>query len=442
MSNSVLGRISALTFNSFYNCPKESIESIKFLPGLLYFCYNPSVCSVFEKILSNNGPQFFEIQSWLVNKVKIHLKIAETIFFYESDKISIEDKDLKENVFDDDYSFNTAAMYKLLAYGSVSSTMGDYFRSESCISTITSLINAKDNQRIRDARWYAAICLVHPNTAPKLLPLINDALVILDQPVNCLTGEIANCISFISMMLKYYPIQTAKILLNPSCIILNSIIKIVFQFNSSTALHFIFRSFVMNSIKNSLMMPVIVRCYVPLFIAEIHNKKNHSNNESEINNEKMHNTDQNSESDLNNNDNSNIIKSNNDYQNGLFYITCWSLLIKIDDLSLFSQLLPKKPKKTDSNSNESPKLRRKSSIFTFISSKFQKNQKDIDNENSANQSTINVKISDIRDELFKISGFEQFVRDELIPYMKILDSSYGGPLPIIMIDQSPMFLKS
>ena len=140
MSHSVLGRISTIAFNSFYNCPKESIEAINFLPDLLYFCYNASVCSLFEKLLSYNQ-RFYEIQKWLVCKVQIQNKIADIITSYETDqKSGINNKD-ETNGLDNDYSFNISSMYKLLSYGLVLPNVCDYFRSELCISTIVDMIN-------------------------------------------------------------------------------------------------------------------------------------------------------------------------------------------------------------------------------------------------------------------------------------------------------------
>lgn len=489
-SNAVLGRIATITFNSFYNCPKESMESINFLPDLLYFCYNPSVCSLFEKLLTGNT-RFLGIQNWLVNDAHIGSKIVEVIKFFKSNDTYITNDE------DDDYTLNIASMYKLLSYGLVSPNIGKYFRSDLCVSIITETMNSNDKQRIKDAQWHSAVCLINSDISLKILPLVEIAVKNLIKPTDRLTREIVQCISFLTLMLKYLPFQTAKVLSDPSYQIFSVIMRIAIQFSSSSALHFSFRSFVINCVKNRLLMPEVIHAYIPFFIAEIRNR-NHYLNQLEIQEnwksspikssvefvnyeelKKNKNSQINSTDNKNSNSNSeNILLSGaDDYsshpkfkessQNGLFYATCWDLLIKIDNISLYSTSLSKKSVKISKSpsitSNIISSLPKKKSLFSNLSSKFQKNYDQKCNDDNSNTNNISVtndnnastnifdnitadsiscKPCDIQNELSKISDFDLFVRDELKSYVKLIESSYGGPLPIIPTDQQQPSLYS
>lgn len=420
---------------------------IHFIPQLLDFCYISSVSSLFEKLLSNIS-KLEEVQDWLSQKIEIGNLIANKIINnytnrpnsntnVHTPKPSVEDSTSQKDVFIieriDNHSMNIAALYNLIAYGCMGIITRSHFRSDLAISAVCQT-NTADAQIIRNYRWKAAVCLCHSSTAKRLLSMVDMALAVLYIPVKQLTNEVVQCINFLTLMLQYLFIETSNLLLRPSSQIFPIIIRIVLQFPSSSIIHNSFRTFVTNCISNSLLMPKVIETYVPLLLAEVQNR-----------NELLWKakTNENQKIDESNND-SLFIQIRENRQNGIFYATCWQILIKIAELSgysgrstsFFSPLKNSTPTKNIKASASSPSFLSRFSPKRFKKDKIEDNNSEINIAESPKptkqitKAQTTVKAASIRAELDKIVGFDTFVKTELQEYIQLLNSPYGGPVPM------------
>ena len=316
----VVGRIGSLTLNIFYTSAKMAIETTNYIGILLDHLYLPSVLATFEKLFSESV-RYETTQDWMIkNSIPQHITdlIVKTDVANVSDDQQYYSKDV----------LNLEGLYKLLLLGYTNHILKKGFQNEATIQCVT-----KDNTGlpscIRGMKWTTIVMMCMNYYPENFYDKMDIAIQTITRPDTVLRNEVVQCINFLSMMLKHYSKEAGKRLSESQ--ILNVLIRLIIQFPNASILHYAFRVFVVTCFQNKVMMPKVIATYVPLFIVETH-----------------------------------------DHINGLFYASCWKLLINLDEKAT------KEAKK----------------------------------------------------ELAKIPEYDFFAKKELPAYKKKLNASYGGRLPI------------